>query len=76
MIISMPRLGLNMEEGTILSWFVKAGDEFDEGEALCEIESEKTTSDLEAPCKGKVVNIIVEEDQSVEVGAPILEIEE
>ena len=38
--VIMPKIGLDMEEGTILTWLKQAGDSVEEGEALVEIETD------------------------------------
>ena len=47
--IRMPRLSDAMTEGTLTSWFKAEGDLVSEGEAIAELETEKSTVDLEAP---------------------------
>lgn len=44
----MPALSPTMTEGKILSWKIKIGDEFSEGDALCDIETDKATVTFEA----------------------------
>ena len=70
-LLTMPRLGLNMEEGTIIQWYVAIGEQFSAGTPLCEIESEKTTSDFAAPCDGVMVAHLVAPEEAVAVGEPI-----
>lgn len=69
--INMPRLGLNMEEGKIIKWYVKEGDIFYKGNILCEIESEKVTNEYMAEYDGKILKIIVKEGESAKVGTSI-----
>ncbi|MFD1513410.1 2-oxo acid dehydrogenase subunit E2 [Halomarina rubra] len=45
-IVKMPKLGMDMDQGTIVEWFVDEGDEVTEGEVVAEIESEKTTGEI------------------------------
>ena len=47
-VVKMPKLGLEMEEGTILDWYVEEEDTVEEGEAIAEIESEKTVAEIDA----------------------------
>ena len=43
----MPKLGLTMEEGTILEWLVEDGTEITQGMAVLRIETDKVESDVE-----------------------------
>lgn len=72
----MPKLGLIMEEGTITKWYKAEGDSFKEGEALFEVETEKIVNDIEATFVGKLIKILVKEDNTVAVSTPVAEAEE
>ena len=52
--VIMPKIGLDMEEGTILTWLKQAGDSVEEGEALVEIETDKATTEVEAAVSGTI----------------------
>lgn len=69
----MPRLGLTMEEGTVVKWLKKEGESFQKGEPIVEIMSDKTTTVVEAAFTGVLTRIIVSEDQMVPVSSPIAE---
>jgi pyruvate dehydrogenase E2 component (dihydrolipoamide acetyltransferase) len=71
----MPKLSDTMEEGTILEWKKKDGDQVKTGEVLAEVESDKATFDLEAEADG-VLNILVEKGVPAKIGAPIARIGE
>src|SRR6266566_3724308 len=58
--VNMPKLSDTMEEGTIVEWKKKSGDEVKTGEVLAEVESDKATFDLEAESDG-VLQILVEQ---------------
>jgi pyruvate dehydrogenase E2 component (dihydrolipoamide acetyltransferase) len=49
----MPKLGLTMEEGTILEWLVEDGTEITQGMAVLRIETDKVESDVESPGAGR-----------------------
>jgi pyruvate dehydrogenase E2 component (dihydrolipoamide acetyltransferase) len=66
----MPKLSDTMEEGTILEWKKKDGDEVHKGDVLAEVESDKATFDLEAEDDG-VLSIKVEKGVPAKIGAPI-----
>lgn len=72
----MPRLGLTMEEATLLSWQIKEGDSFKEGDIIFEIETDKVTSEVEAPFSGTLAKILVPEGDTVAVSTPVAEAEE
>jgi pyruvate dehydrogenase E2 component (dihydrolipoyllysine-residue acetyltransferase) len=71
--INMPKLSDTMEEGTIVEWKKKTGDEVKTGEVLAEVESDKATFDLEAEADGKL-EILVEQGVPAKIGAPIARI--
>jgi pyruvate dehydrogenase E2 component (dihydrolipoamide acetyltransferase) len=71
----MPKLSDTMEEGTIVEWKKKTGDEVKQGDVLAEVESDKATFDLEAETAG-VLSILVEQGVPAKIGAPIATIGE
>jgi pyruvate/2-oxoglutarate dehydrogenase complex dihydrolipoamide acyltransferase (E2) component len=73
--LKMPRLSMNMEEATVAKWRKKPGERFTKGEPLYEIETEKVTTDVEAPCDGTLLKIVAEEKSVVPVGGPVCTIE-
>src|SRR5207249_6158890 len=73
--VNMPKLSDTMEEGTIVEWKKKSGDEVKTGEVLAEVESDKATFDLEADADG-VLQILVEQGVPAKIGAPIARIGE
>lgn len=73
--INMPKLSDTMEEGTIVEWKKKSGDEVKSGDVLAEVESDKATFDLEADADG-VLQILVEQGVPAKIGAPIARIGE
>nr|WP_314092982.1 acetoin dehydrogenase dihydrolipoyllysine-residue acetyltransferase subunit [uncultured Shinella sp.] len=73
--LAMPRLGETMEEGRIAKWLKAPGDHFARGEAILEIETDKTIAEFPALHDGRMVSILCGEGEMVEVGAPIARIE-
>ena len=71
--VNMPKLSDTMEEGTIVEWKKKTGDEVKTGDVLAEVESDKATFDLEAESDG-VLSILVEQGVPAKIGAPIARI--
>lgn len=47
--LKLSRVGMTMEEATIVRWAVQPGEQFAEGDTLYEIETEKVTQEVEAP---------------------------
>lgn len=73
--LKLPRFGMNMEEGTIVTWKKTVGDAFEAGEILYEVETEKVTSEVEAPCAGTLVEIVAAVEAIVPVGGVVCRIE-
>jgi pyruvate dehydrogenase E2 component (dihydrolipoamide acetyltransferase) len=72
--IAMPRLSDSMEEGTVLNWLKKVGDEVVVGEELVEIETDKANMGYEADVAGTLLEILVGENETAPVGAVIARI--
>ena len=73
--LKLPRISMNMEEGTIVKWLVGPDESFTEGEILYEVETEKVTSEFEAPCSGKMIEHFVAEGENAFVGDKVCKIE-
>ncbi len=69
--ITMPKMGFDMQEGTIVRWLKKPGDEVRRGEPIAEIETDKVTIEIEAFASGILTEIVVQEGQSAPVNAVI-----
>jgi len=69
--VLMPNLSPTMKEGKIVKWNKKVGDKVSSGEAIAEVETDKSNLDIEAYDDGTLAKIVVEAGQSVPVGAPI-----
>lgn len=65
--IKLPRMSDTMEEGTIVSWFVKVGDTVKSGEMIADVETDKATMELENFEKGEVLHLNVAEGETVPV---------
>lgn len=66
--VKMPNLGYDMEEGKIAAWLKAVGDSVQRGEAIAEIETDKTTVEMEAMAAGTLAEILHEEGATVPVG--------
>jgi len=71
----MPNLGYDMEEGTVQSWLKSVGDRVERGEPIAEIETDKTTVEMEALTSGTLVEIVVKAGSRAAVGAVIAYLE-
>ena len=69
--IIMPKLGFNMDQGTVVHWLKKEGDAIEEREEVLEIETDKTVMPVEAPCSGILRKILIEEGETIAVTLPI-----
>jgi pyruvate dehydrogenase E2 component (dihydrolipoamide acetyltransferase) len=69
--IIMPKLGMSMEEGTVVEWLKKKGDPVKKGESVVIISSEKIENEIEAPEDGVLLEILAEQDETVPVGKAI-----
>lgn len=73
--VIMPKVGLDMEEGTILTWWKKIGDHVEKGEILMEIETDKAVTEIESSDTGTLVDIVIPENELVEIGTVVAWIE-
>ncbi len=69
--IYMPKFGMTMEAGLIVEWLVAEGDSVAEGDGIVEIETEKVSTEVEAPSSGVVVELSCQVDDEVPVGEVI-----
>ena len=69
--VVMPRMGYDMEKGTIASWLKHEGDTVVVDETIVEIETDKAVFELEAPADGSLLRIIAAEGATVPVGKAI-----
>ena len=70
-LVTMPRFGQSMEEGTVVQWFKKEGDEVNPGEPLLEVMSDKANFEVEAEVAGTLRKILAGVNDSVPVNQPI-----
>ena len=66
--VEMPQLGETVTEGTITEWFKQVGDEVAEDEPLFEVSTDKVDSEVPSPASGVLVEILVAEGETVDVG--------
>ena len=71
----MPKMGESVMEGTVLEWKKAVGDTVEQDETLLEISTDKVDSEVPSPEAGRIVEILVQENETVEVGVQIAVIE-
>lgn len=71
MDIVMPQLGETVAEGTVTVWHKKPGDRVEANELLFEVSTDKVDTEIPAPAAGTLVEIIVQEGETVEVGVQL-----
>ena len=64
----MPQMGESIAEGTVSSWLKQLGDAVERDEPILEISTDKVDAEIPAPASGTLVEISVEEGETVEVG--------
>jgi 2-oxoglutarate dehydrogenase E2 component (dihydrolipoamide succinyltransferase) len=69
--VEMPQMGESVMEGTVIEWAKKVGDKVEVDETLLEIATDKVDTEVPSPESGVLVEILVEEDETVEVGQVI-----
>jgi pyruvate dehydrogenase E2 component (dihydrolipoamide acetyltransferase) len=69
--ISMPKLGFDMAEGTLVRWVKNEGEDINKGDVLAEIETDKATVEVESSATGVVLKLLVDQGAVVPVSTPI-----
>jgi pyruvate/2-oxoglutarate dehydrogenase complex dihydrolipoamide acyltransferase (E2) component len=67
----MPALGYDMDTGRIAQWLKQAGESVQRGDVIAEIETDKTTIEMEAMATGVLVEILHPAGDEVGVGSVI-----
>ena len=73
--IAMPEMGESVTEGIVLEWHVAVGDFVNEGDTVVEVSTDKVDAEVPAPTSGTITKLLVEVDDEVPVGAPMVEME-
>jgi 2-oxoisovalerate dehydrogenase E2 component (dihydrolipoyl transacylase) len=71
----LPDVGEGLTEADIVTWHVKPGDTIKDGQIIVEIETAKAVVELPTPFSGTVTSLLVQEGQTVDVGAPIISVD-
>ncbi len=69
--LTMPQMGYDMQEGTVVRWLKDEGSNVELGEPVAEIETDKAVVEFESYASGVLQTILVEEGATVPVGQPI-----
>lgn len=69
--VVMPKLGLIMEEGTLVEWLKREGEEVRKGEPLMLIETDKVVIEIESPASGQLAKIFLREGERAPIGTTI-----
>ena len=72
--VEMPELGESVTEGTITTWLKKVGDTVEVDEPLLEVSTDKVDTEIPSPVAGVLLEILADEDDTVDVGAVIAKI--
>ena len=75
-LVTMPKLGFDMAEGTLVRWVKAEGDSVKKGDVIAEIETDKATVEVESGAEGIMFKHVVDEDTTLPVNAPIAVIAE
>jgi len=73
--LKLPMFGMSMEEATIVKWHRQPGEPIRKGEPLYEIETEKVTTEVEAPCDGTLIEIVADAEETIAVGAIVCHVQ-
>src|SRR5699024_3138489 len=72
--VEMPELGESVTEGTITQWLKSVGDTVDVDEPLLEVSTDKVDTEIPSPVAGTLVEILADEDDTIDVGSVIARI--
>lgn len=74
--VIIPDFGTSVEEVRLVKWLKEVGDTIKKGDALCELETDKATTELESFVEGILLKRLVEDDSEIEIGTVIAHIGE
>ena len=69
--VTMPALGESVTEGTVTRWLKNVGDQVAVDEPLLEVSTDKVDTEIPSPVSGTLLEILVQEDETVPVGADL-----
>src|SRR3954471_22609755 len=71
----MAEMGESVTEGTVLEWHVSEGDSVEEAHTMVEVSTDKVDAEVPAPATGTVTKLMVDVDETIDVGKPLAEID-
>ncbi|MDO5492460.1 MAG: 2-oxoglutarate dehydrogenase, E2 component, dihydrolipoamide succinyltransferase [Nesterenkonia sp.] len=72
--VNLPALGESVTEGTVTRWLVEVGDEVEVDQPIVEVSTDKVDTEVPSPAAGTVEELLADEDETVEVGSPLIRI--
>lgn len=69
--LTMPKMSMTMEEGTMVSWLKTVGETVRAGEPICEVATDKVDMEVESPFDGVLARVVAEPDETIAVGETI-----
>ena len=75
LVIRLPAITTEMDDGTLLKWLVTVGQHVKEGDPICEFTTDKVDTELESPYTGVITQLLVAEGEGAKVGDGIAVIE-
>ncbi|RIV75582.1 biotin/lipoyl-containing protein [Pelagerythrobacter aerophilus] len=74
--VELPSISMGVTEATIVNWLKNVGEQVEAGEVIAEVETAKSTVEVESPASGTLASIVVQVDETVDIGTEIATIEE
>ena len=74
-VFNFPDLGEGLEEGTVMEWYVKEGQEVKVGDSLVQMETDKVVADIPSPKNGVVLKTYGKVGDIIKVGTPLVDIQ-
>lgn len=75
MDIILPNIGETVTEGKVIKWLKQVGDQVEDGDVVCEVETDKSTMEVPTTTNGTIKEIKVEEGEVVAVGTVLAIVE-
>ncbi len=72
--VNLPALGESVTEGTVTRWLVEVGEEVEVDQPIVEVSTDKVDTEVPSPMVSTIEEKLVDEDDTVEVGAPLVKI--
>ena len=69
--VVMPQMGVSVSEGTVTKWLKREGEQIEADEPLLEISTDKVDTEVPSPASGTLVQILVQEGETVDVGTKL-----